>query len=177
MFPLFILTIEDSEERSRWEKLYTMYQDYMYQIAFSILKNRADAEDVVNQTFMKMISNGIDLNPADKRCKVYLGRAANNNAINLYRRNRHFEFTDYAELSDVIGFEPDLSGESDLVQAIAKLPNLYKDPMMLYYYGNYKTKEIAKMLGRNTETVQRQLSRGRELLRTILLQMETEEGK
>lgn len=168
MIPFFIQTIENPSERNRWESLYMMYQDYMYQIAFSILKNSSDAEDVVNQTFLKMINSGIELDPNDPRCKVYLGRAANNNAINLYKRNNHFSLIDIDTISETIGFEPELSEESELTQAIAKLPALYKDPLILYYYGNYKTKEIAIMLDRNTETVQRQLSRGREMLRTIL---------
>ncbi len=91
MFPLIIQTIEDSEERERWERLYTMYQSYMYQIAFSVLQNFADAEDTVNHTFMTMIDKGHKLDPDDPRSKTYLGRAAYNNALNLYKRNRHFE--------------------------------------------------------------------------------------
>ncbi len=67
--------------------------------------------------------------------------------------------------------------ESELQQAISKLPNVYKDPLILYYYGNYKTKEIAFMLDRNTETVQKQLLRGRELLKKMLQENENGEDK
>lgn len=168
MLPLFILTIEDPEEQQRCARLYSMYQRYMYKVALSVLKNEYDAEDTVNQVFLGMIEKHYLPDPEDKRAKAYLGRTAYNSALNLYKRNNHLQVTDLDEIAETIGFEPSMPGASDLQLAISRLPDTYKDPLIMHYYFGYSTKETASMLSRNHKTVQKQLLRARQLLRDIL---------
>ncbi len=169
MLPLFILTIEDTAKQHRCARLYAMYQRYMYQVAVLVLKNESDAEDTVNQVFLGMIEKNTLPDPEDPRTKAYLARAAYNSALNLYIRNNHFETVDLDEIEESIGAEPQVQDDaSELQNAIARLPNIYKDPLILYYYWGYSTKEIAGRLGRGQKTVQKQLQRARQLLKEML---------
>lgn len=57
--------------------------------------------------------------------------------------------------------------EMDITWALMKLPQDYRDILYLHYCEQYKVKEIAKILGRNPNTVMVMLKRGREKLRKI----------
>ena len=58
--------------------------------------------------------------------------------------------------------------DNTVLEAVLALPVKYRVPIHLYYYENYKTPEIAKILGKGESTVRSLLSRGREKLKVIL---------
>ena len=62
---------------------------------------------------------------------------------------------------------------SELFYAVMDLPKKYRMPIYLYYYENYSTGEVAKILGIPRATVGTHLRRGRQLLREILQEVET----
>ena len=172
MLPLFILAIEDPQTRETFAELYRLYEEFMYQTAFSVLKNSSDAEDAVHQVFLRLLENGAEPDPADARIKAYLGIAVKNAAFNLRRKTDRTVSLDETlnEASDT-GFEPRLDPASEsyeLQQAVSQLPGAYKEAITLYYYEGYHIKEIAKITGQKPSAVQKHLERARQMLKARL---------
>ena len=150
MLPLFIMTIEDPQIRELFAGLYALYEEFMYQTAYSVLKNSADAEDAVHQVFLRLLENGAELDPSDARLRAYLGIAAKNAALNLLRNSDSTVSLEDPDTAAAPGFEPRLdpaSETSELQDAVAQLPGAYKEVVILYYYEGYRIKEIAKITG------------------------------
>ena len=171
MLPLFIMTIEDPQIRELFAGLYALYEEFMYQTAYSVLKNSADAEDAVHQVFLRLLENGAELDPSDARLRAYLGIAAKNAALNLLRNSDRTVSLEDPDTAAAPGFEPRLdpaSETSELQDAVAQLPGAYKEVVILYYYEGYRIKEIAKITGQKPSAVQKRLERARQMLREIL---------
>ena len=58
--------------------------------------------------------------------------------------------------------------ERELLEQVLSLPAKYRLPLYLYYYEGYSVEEVGRLIGRKASTVQTQLARGREKLRTLL---------
>ena len=171
MLPLFIMTIEDPQIRELFAGLYALYEEFMYQTAYSVLKNSADAEDAVHQVFLRLLENAAELNPSDARLRAYLGISAKNAALNLLRNSDRTVSLEDPDTAAAPGFEPRLdpaSETSELQDAVAQLPGAYKEMIILYYYEGYRIKEIAKITGQKPSAVQKRLERARQMLRKTL---------
>ncbi|MCF0106736.1 MAG: sigma-70 family RNA polymerase sigma factor [Holdemanella sp.] len=145
--------------------LVEMYQNSLYVVAFSICKNTADAQDVVQDTFLQYHSKQIQFNN-EQHIRAWLFKVAINKAKNInrsfWRRNRQ-SLEDYMKIAS---FEtPDLS---DVFQAVMNLPEKYRIVIHLYYYEDYAINEIADVLDLSVSNVKVRLSRGRKLLKETL---------
>ena len=145
--------------------LVEMYQNSLYVVAFSICKNTADAQDVVQDTFLQYHSKQIQFNN-EQHIRAWLFKVAINKAKNInrsfWRRNRQ-SLEDYMKIAS---FEtPDLS---DVFQAVMNLPEKYRIVIHLYYYEDYAINEIADGLDLSVSNVKVRLSRGRKLLKETL---------
>lgn len=142
------------------------YKDTVYRIAYTYLQNRADAEDVAQETFLKFYLRK-DAFADDGVEKAWLIRVTMNACHNLYRsvwqKNR-------TEMPDEIP-EPFASpADNMLYTAVFSLPEKYRIVVLLYYYEEYSVKEIAQITGRNPSTIQTHLERARKKLKAILEQ-------
>lgn len=160
------MTVTVSLERTDREiaELYQRHVDTVYRVCFSYMKNRADTEDLVQDTFIKLISSGTCFNSVEHE-KAWLIVTASNlckNALRHWWRRRE-NIEDYSGLCQ----EEDLHLD-DVLEAIMKLPAVYKDAVYLYYYEGYTTPEIAAMLNCSQSTVRNRLMRARKLLKTML---------
>ena len=159
----------DSLQRTDREitELYQRHVDTVYRVCYSYMKNRADTEDMVQDTFIKLISSGVLFQSAEHE-KAWLIVTASNlckNALRHWWRRRE-NLDDYAGL----GREDDPPDE--VMEAITKLPTVYKDAVFLYYYEGYSTAEIAGLLQCRESTVTTRLFRAREKLRDVLKEAE-----
>lgn len=150
------LTVEDT---------FKQYGDRIFLTAFSVCQNRADADDVVQETLIRYYSSGMDFE-SEEHLKAWLLRVAINRARDIrasfWRRNQ-VEWQDY--MNELAFEEPK---DSRLFEAVMKLPDKYRSVIHLFYYEDYAVEEIAKILRRPKGTVKSQLSRGRQLLKTML---------
>ena len=147
------------------EEAFRRYGDRVFSAAFSICQNREDADDVVQDTFLKYHAN--DMQYADEdHLKAWLLRVAINRARDLvgafWRRNR-VSWEDYMDQLEFV--QPE---DRSLFEAVMRLPDKYRIVIHLYYYEEYAVEEIANTLHRSRGTVKSQLSRGRALLKTML---------
>ena len=152
------------------EKYVRLYHTMLYRVAFSYLRSRADAEDVCQDTFVRLMNFPGDF-PTDEDCKRWLIRVAVNLSKNLLKyRRTHGEPLEYPDETADIPTEP--TAESELLPLIKSLPPEYGAVIHLFYYEGYPAKEIAQMLDISVTAVTSRLARGRRRLKKLLTEEE-----
>lgn len=142
---------------------YDRHADMVYRIAYAFLKNKADAEDAVQNTFMRLLAKrGTPFESAEHE-KAFLIVTVSNLCRNEWRRYR-------GRLTSLQDRELPVqaSAPSDVLQAVLSLPERYKLAIYLYYYEGYRTDEIAQMLHKPASTIRNHLSEARQLLKARL---------
>lgn len=175
MLIFYMSLIDNDDDRAKFEIIYNEYRKRMVSTAFSVLKNKEDAEDAVHDTFIKIARNmkSID-DPTSDRTLSYVIKATKNNAINLLnknkKRNEHIQLEDVENIADGKFLERLHIEENyaELVDAIRLLNDTYRDVMFFHFVEGMKIKEIADLLGKKQSTVQQQLIRGKKKLLEIL---------
>jgi len=152
-------------------EIYYRHVDTVYRICFSYMKNAADTEDMVQETFLKLMTHNRQFQ-SDSHEKAWLiVTAANTCKDELRRWKRRLEHLGSQSVSDNNTCEPYntincISQAHDtMLDAILALPAKYKDVVYLHYYEGYHTAEIAQLLHRPESTVRNQLSRARTMLK------------
>lgn len=151
------------------DEAFRRYGDRVFSAAFSVCQNREDADDVVQDTFIKYYTRNEDYID-DSHLKAWLLRVAINCAKDItgafWRRNR-VSWEEYMEQLEFV--QPE---DKSLFQAVMELPEKYRLVIHLFYYEEYSIAEIAALLRSTQGTVKARLSRGRTLLKSML----TEDG-
>lgn len=155
------------------EEAFRRYGDRVFSAAFSICGNREDADDAVQDTFLKYHTRQQEFKD-ETHLKAWLLRVAINRAKDItgafWRRNR----VSWEEYMDELEFvQPE---DRTLFEAVMGLPAKYRIVIHLYYYEDATVGEIAKLLRRSEGTVKSQLSRGRKLLKSMLTEDENNVG-
>ena len=127
-------------------EIYDRQVDTVYRVCYAYMKNAPEAEDMTQETFLRLMSNGKPF--ADQRHeKAWLIITASNLCKDTlkkwWRKNENID--DYTSL-----------------------PQDYKDVVYLYYYEGYTTAEIAAHQNCPESTVRSRLSRARKQLMTML---------
>ncbi len=142
-----------------------LYQDNVFRSAFSICRNRQDAEDISQETFLAYCRDRTEYD-SEEHVKAWLLRTAINKSRSLYRQfwRRNTEpLEEYMEVS-----EAESGDYADLLAAVMALPVRCRTIIHLFYYEDYPIKEISGLLGISEGAVKSQLNRGRKLLREKL---------
>ena len=135
------------------------YGDMLYRISLLILKNTADAEDAVQETFIKYFTKAPEFTDAEHE-KAWLITVATNRCRDMLRyRTRHE--TESEELLNTYAVE---KSDSGILEALMELSDKYRIIMVLFYVEQYKIDEIADITGVSVSAVKMRLSRGRKLL-------------
>ena len=152
-----------------FEEAVERYGDTIFRLAYSYLKNRADAEDVMQESLLKLYVEPKAFESPDHE-KRWLLRVAANECKKLLRSpwRRRTDPLDEAEEAAVF----DRPAQSELFRQVMALPPKYRAAVYLHYYEGYPVKEIAALLGTNTSTVQTWLMRARGQLQTKLKEAE-----
>lgn len=140
------------------------YGDMILRVAFSYMKNTYDAEDIVQEVFLKLVSNKYTFDNTEHE-KAWIIRVT----INLCKNKlKSFWFNKTSEMSDEIKYYDKINENDSILKAVMGLPVSYRMVIHLYYYEQYSTKEIADVIGKKESTVRSLLYRGREKLKNIL---------
>lgn len=142
------------------------YLDTVYRVAVSSCKSEADADDIVQNTFLKLLKRKTKFNN-EEHAKRWLIRVAVNEAHLLWRkRQREMEVP---ETETDFVFSDDLTADDvALMEAINALPDKNRQIIHLYYFEGYSTKEIAQLVNLTPDNVRACLSRARKQLKEIL---------
>ena len=147
------------------EEVYSKYADHVFAAAFSVCRNQADADDAMQDTFIKYNESGQEFRD-ENHIKAWLLRVAINRAKDIrasfWRRNK-VSWEEY--MASLTFEEPE---DSRLFDAVMRLPDKYRTVIHLFYYDEYSISEIAGILHSREGTIKSRLSRGRSLLKTLL---------
>ena len=158
----------DSRRDQTIERLITQYQTSLLRLCYVQLQDQALAEDAVQETFLKAYK-GFDSFRGDSSEKTWLTRIAVNTCRD-FQRGGWFKHTDRRVTPDMLPIgtvQPDTE-DLDLSLAVMKLPRKMREAILLYYYQDMSTEEIAETLGIAQSSVSNRLRRGREKLRKLL---------
>jgi len=144
------------------EDAYDAYGAAVYRLAVSFLGQHADAEDVTQETFCRLLYHAPPFADETHQKRWLLQVAAN-----LCRNQlRGFWRKQVTQLEDTVPAIP--PEEMEALNAVIALPEKYKLPIHLYYYEGYSVAEIAEILKLGQSAVKMRLKRGRELLKMEL---------
>ena len=148
---------------SEAERLVGTYSDLILRLSFTYLKSTADAEDVCQSVFLKLITQPRRFESAEHK-KAWIVRAAVNVCKDELRAHRRGA----APLDAVAETAAPEVPESGVLDAVMALPEKYRTAVYLHYYEGYSIREIGGMTGRSEAAVTAHLSRGRAKLRDML---------
>ena len=144
--------------------LYEAYADMIYRLALVRTRNRADAEDVLQDVFFRCLRRQPVFRDEEHQ-KAWLITAAINSSKSLLSRadRRHGAG---AEALEFLSTEDDT--DSSVYNAVMQLPDKYRTAVHLFYYEGYSVEEIGRMTETKPSTVKSHLHRAREALRKVL---------
>lgn len=153
----------------RFREAVELYGDMVFRLAYSYLKNRADAEDVMQETLLKLYTEPREFESADHE-KHWLIRVAANECRKLLRSPWRRRTGPLDEAEEAVTFNR--PAQTELFRQVMSLPPKYRAAVYLYYYEGYSVKETAALLEAKASTVQTWLMRARGQLQTKLKEAE-----
>ena len=156
--------------RSAQYELYQRYSMAMYAICLRYTKATAEAEDVLQEAFVKVFSK-IDSFKGESTIGFWIKRIVINTALNHQRSRLYlYPMVDLEVINDRSGTETTLSNFShqELLDMITSLPDGSQVIFNLYAIEGYKHKEIGEMLGISEGTSKSQYARAKQLLQKKL---------
>lgn len=152
-----------------FEQTVEQYGDMVFRLAFSYLKNRADAEDVMQETLLKLYTCSDSFDSPDHE-RFWVVRVAVNECKKLLRSPWKKRMGPMEELAESAVF--DSPAQSELFRQVMALPPKYRAAIYLHYYEGYAVREVAAAMGANPSTVQTWLMRARGQLQIKLKEAE-----
>ena len=179
-------------DQADFERDAMQYAPQLYSAALRMTRNPADAEDVVQETFLKAY-RAYDSFEEGTNLKAWLYRILTNTYINKYRKQqRRPSEVELGELQDLYLYRRlgESSGASysaekealdqfvdtDIIEALESLPESFRMPVVLADVDGFSYKEIADILDIPIGTVMSRLHRGRKALQRKLWNVAEERG-
>ena len=148
-----------------FERVFKRNNKRLFLIALSFTANQYDAEDILQNSFMKLLKAKTEFKD-DEHIDKWLTSVTVNESKNLLKsafRKKSADFDDYVA---TCSFESEKS--EDLFNAVMSLPKKLRTVIHLFYYEDMPIKEIADMLNIKQSAVKTRLCRAREQLKIQL---------
>ena len=158
----------DSAQNHEFERIVKQYQKTLLRMCYLYLRDKALAEDAVQDTFIKVYRN-MNKFRGDSSEKTWIMKIAMNTCHDIHRSN-WFRMIDHQISPEMLpeASVPFDKHEDDLVEAVMKLPVKLREVILLYYYQDMPITEIADSLNLSQSSVSGRLKRARDKLRTVL---------
>lgn len=141
------------------EELFVKHMDQLFRMASFMLTNVQDAEDAVQETYVRLLVKAPSFSD-EEHGKAWLLRVCINICKNQLRFRKRHAYYDLKEYDCVInGFE-----EWEVLHAITQLPIKMKEALILHAIEGYSVKETASILKTSESAIKKRLQRGREEL-------------
>lgn len=181
MLSIILSTVDlDENSKLKFEKIYYKYRDVLFVLSLKLLSNRADAEDVLQETFIKIAKNiKIIKNIDNKETASYLTVILKNTAYDFLRKKSKYNEINIEGVKEIPDddFIEALAGNiqyKKIVDVIKSIPSPYSEVLYLHYVRDLSVKQTAHLLERKSETVKMQLVRGKRILTEMLLEVANE---
>ena len=160
-------------------ELYNRYSPVLYGICLRYSKNEADAEDILQETFITVF-NKIKQYRSEGSLEGWLKRIAVNTSINFYRKKIRLGTVSNDDIFFDFEIEETVFSKltnDELVNLIRQMPEGYRMVFNLYVIEGYKHNEIADMLGVSESTSKTQLLKAKKYLKALVLKTYPEIAK
>ena len=150
-----------------YTRIFNLFKNDVYRLAFSYTKNYFETDDIVQSVFIKLYKN-FDRFEDDICIKKWLTRVTINECKTLFLSAWKRKMFPITEKEENIAIDKEKQKDIGLIDSLFQLPKKYRIVLFLFYYEDYKIKEIAEILNIKESTIKTRLSRGRTLLKDVL---------
>ena len=176
MLAFYLSLIDNDNDRKLFERIYYAHRKQMLTLAFAILEDEDDAEDLVHDVFCNIAEKymqSLQNIKNEQDMKNYLLKAAKNSALNKKRDTKphiSLQESEYMLNKDNLNDNEFLDmicnniSYQEVLEAIRTLDKKYEDVLYLHFVIGMTVPEVAEHLNRNKQTVKKQLLRGKILL-------------
>ena len=147
----------------RFVEIYDQYRNLVYKVAFSYLRVKEEAENILQDVFLKLYYHP----PKDEsNLPGWLIKVTQNLSLDTIKKKKKETLVLSQTKRD-----QDLQTETkeiDVLFYLNQLPEKYAHVLKLFYYGHLNIKEIAKALNKSESNIKKMLERGRKQLKNLL---------
>jgi RNA polymerase sigma-70 factor (ECF subfamily) len=160
-------------ETEAWGEVIARYKDAVFGLCLGFLRNRADAEDIAHDAFIRAYLNLRRYN-LEKRFSTWLFTIAANLCRNRIRYRRNHPVVDPPD-STAAGGDPATAvahedRQAKVKAALSRLPYSYRAPLVLRFYNDLPYRDIGDILGIPEGTVKTRIHRGKAMLKDLMEQ-------
>ena len=152
-------------EQAVFHDLAQRYKDMVFRVALNYFGNPYDADDMVQETLMKLYTTNTVFDSED-HIRHWLIRVTLNLCKNTVRSPWRRRTVALEAAADAVTF--DRPEQSELFQAVMALPEKYRTPLYLFYYEELPVRDVARLLHISETAVTTRLSRARQMLKSEL---------
>ena len=155
-----------NKQKEKWLiKCITENKENVYRIAFSYVKNKEDALDIVQESIYKSLCN-VETIRNQESVKSWFYRVVVNTSLDFIRKRKKEIITEDEKLELHIEGAPDHYENMDLVKTLDELPSKYRTVIILRFFEDMKIEEVADVLEVNVNTVKTRLYQALKLIRS-----------
>ena len=174
---MLLFVLNSPEETDKFNLLYKKYYHLVFYILDSIVHDKWTAEDLMQETFLRLSQNLHKIGSVDQlETKYYIITIAKHLAFDHLDSAKKMTYTSMDHLNessifveeDVLAFCIETEEYEMLLAMIAQLKDIDKIPLQLKYINHLSTKEIARVLDLPAETVKKRITRAKTQLQTLL---------
>ena len=147
-------------------RIFNLYKNDIYRLAYSYTKNTADSDDIVQNVFVKLYKKQKILNNSDIEIKKWLIKVTINDCKTLFLSSWRKKIVFLSEKEENLVTSKNY--DNNLLDEINKLSKNERLAIFLYYYENYKINEISSILKKSETNIQTILYRARNKLKDII---------
>jgi RNA polymerase sigma factor (sigma-70 family) len=168
-------------EMQACKQLYMQYADAMYNVCIRILQHQSDAEDALQESFIKIFNN-INQYRNESSIGSWMKQIVTNTCLNVLRAKRPItlelnENIDlYVEETENEGFNEITYSTEEIKAAVDALPDGYRIVFNLYMFEDYSHKQIAELLKISESTAKTQLFKAKRKLKGFLTEQNKQHG-
>ena len=159
-------------DESACEKILNLYKGRIFSYAYRMVKNYHDAEDITSEAFIKCF-NALPSFDLSRSFSTWLFTIAHNVTMDYFRKNKQeYEYFDGQHASkEDLALEYEQKRKMEKIdQALALLPAIDRELVILFHKEEYSYQEISRMLGIPITTIKTRLHRARKKLQVLVRQ-------
>ncbi len=147
----------------------TDYKENIYRLAYSYVKNKDDALDVVQEAIYKAMKSQSSIKDPNVM-KSWFYRIVVNTALDLLRKRQRVQPMEDKNLHLLMDGSVDVYPDIDLINTLEELPEKYRSVIVLHYFEDLTIEEVAEVLSENINTIKTRLY---QALKFLKIQIET----
>ena len=163
-----VVKAPDNSREQRLTRLVETYQKPLLDLCYIYLRDRALAEDAVQETFLKAYK-GMKAFRGESKERTWLTRIAINTCRDIMRSAWHRHTNRAVTPEDLSAAdEPKQPLSIDIADAVMRLPDRYKEVILLHYFQEMTLSEIASIVGVTISSVSRRIKKANKELYSVL---------